>query len=130
MLRVRTYVDISSIPNIGLGLFANERITKGTVIWEYTEGLDFVKDLDEVDDMNPIDKEFATTYSYLDVDINKYIFMADNARFFNHSEISPNVDEHGQGLTAKTVANKDIEIGEELLTNYFVFDKTATIKLK
>lgn len=33
MLLVKIYVDVSTIPGAGLGLFAGEPLAEGTVIW-------------------------------------------------------------------------------------------------
>lgn len=126
MMRVKTYLAVSTIPNGGIGLFADETIEEGTVVWEFVEGLDLEIPESNIDKMHELDKKFMFTYPFFDEETKNFIFPVDNARFFNHSE-TPNVKE-GKGKE-KTIANRRIEKGEELLTNYYHFDARAHIKL-
>jgi len=134
MLRVKTYLALSTIPDIGIGLFADETISKGAVVWEFVDGLDQVLTWQDIHSMDKSDKEFVEKYGYLrkqpgtkDV----YVLCLDNARFMNHSE-SPNVIDNPDvyGIDGKTVAGKTIQKGEEILCDYFGFDANAEEKLK
>lgn len=126
MLRVKTYLDKSTIPNGGIGLFADEDIEEGTVVWEFVEGMDVEIPEEKLEHMHPLDKEFMLTYPYYNEPTKSFIFPVDNARFFNSSD-TPNVKED-KGK-APTLAARKIFKGEELLTNYFLFDGKAKDKL-
>jgi len=62
MLKVKTYLDISTIPNIGIGLFADERIDGGTVIWDFVEGLDFVISNSDLSKLPSLEQDFIKKY--------------------------------------------------------------------
>lgn len=120
MLRVKTKLGLSTIPNAGIGLFADEFIPKGTIIWQYEEGLDIQITEEEYQKQHPLYKEFLTTYSFA---YNKRLCLCvDNARFFNHSN-EPNCysDEYNVNNLGYTKAKRDIQIGEELLDDYNAF---------
>ncbi len=107
MLLVRTYLDKSDIH--GIGLFATEPIKKGTVIWEYRKGFDFmVKDSDLYHlprSLHPF-RAFVLWYGYLDSKTMKHVVCADDARFMNHS-FTPNTDNTNND---GTIANRDITV--------------------
>ena len=113
MLRVKTYLDNSSIH--GFGVFAAQHIKKGTLVWQFVPDIDIViveKDYIEQD------KEFIDTYAYYDKQLNKSILSSDNDKFTNHSYM-PNTEPNIDG---DVIANKDIIIGEEITINYFDID--------
>ncbi len=122
MIVVKTVVKQSGIE--GLGLFAEERIPKGTTVWKYDPRFDLSFDPKEVEAWDLLQKDFLIRYAYLSTDSGKYIFCADDARFMNHSATKNNLDVmpfEGEPET-RGVANRDIEAGEEILINYRTFD--------
>lgn len=126
MLRVKTFLEKSNIPNGGIGLFAAEQIEEGTVIWEFTEGLDMEITEETFNKMHPLDQKFVMTYPFFDEENKIFIFPVDNARFFNSSNMPNVLEDKGK---APTIAARRIEKGEELLTNYYLFDGKAKDKL-
>jgi SET domain-containing protein len=122
MLVVKTSVKPSDIE--GLGLFAEEKIPKGSVVWRYDPRFDLFFDPQEVDAMPALQKELIDRYAYLSTETGKYVYCIDDTRFMNHSSVKNNLDVvpfEGEPET-RAVANRDIEIGEELLINYRTFD--------
>lgn len=122
MLTVKTSVKPSSIE--GLGLFAEEKILKGTSIWIFNPRFDIFFDPKEVEKMDPVQRDFMKRYAYLSHTTGKYVLCADDARFMNHSTTQNNLD-----ITAfpgepetRGIAKRDIEIGEEILVNYREID--------
>jgi SET domain-containing protein len=119
MLLVKTYLDRSDIH--GIGLFAGERIAKGTVIWRLSPAIDVLLAPEQVAALHPASRVQIEKYTYLDRRLGMLVLCGDDARFFNHAE-APNChdypDEHG----GTTVAARDIEIGEELTSDYASFD--------
>ena len=114
---VRTKLDKSSIA--GIGLFAEEAIKAGTVVWKFQPKLDLLLTKDEVNELADAAKEQFLNYAYFDESYGKYLLCGDDARFFNHSD-DPNCA-NGDGDEDTTIAARDIEKGEELTCNYKTF---------
>jgi len=109
----------------GFGLFAKKLIPKGTVWWHAREQdvMIITKDQFIILDSSiksPQIENFMTillNYSYCERDIDALIFILDNNRYVNHS-FKPNsgLTEDGTGL--RSVAQRDIQIGEEITEDY------------
>lgn len=112
MLCVKTIVKKSEIS--GLGLFADEKIKKGTIIWQYESTIDLLLTETLLNRLPAIAQERIRNYTYFDPYHKKYILCGDDARFFNHS-LENNCDDSEEDIT---VAIRDIELGEELTVNY------------
>jgi|SRR3989344_1306469 len=112
MLMVKTKIGPSGIA--GIGLFADQVILKGTVVWKYQEGFDLLLSKEEVEKLSGPAKEQFYNYAYLDKKRGKYMLCSDDARFFNHSD-NYDCDDRVDDITT---AVRDIEIGEELTVNY------------
>lgn len=100
----------------GLGLFADEPIAKGTVVWKFDGGLDQVFSEDFYATRNALLKNYLFTYAWLEE--KGWILCADDARFMNHSAL-PSL---GGGKLPVSIALRDIEVGEELTEDYETFD--------
>jgi len=127
MLLVKTKIGPSAIH--GIGLFADQFIPKGTVIWKFAEGFDVRVPADELARLAEPAKEQFLNYAYQNKDTNKFVLCFDDARFFNHSD-APNTesaalpdDEDGM-----TIASRDIVQGEEITCDYKEFDGDAARK--
>ena len=122
MLTIKASVKTSKIE--GLGLFADERIPKGTTVWKFDARFDIFFDPEEVKNMAPIQKALVEKYAYLSTETGKYVYCIDDSRFMNHSSVNNNLDVvlFPDELETRGVANRDIEIGEERLINYRNFD--------
>ena len=107
---------VSTIEGAGIGCFASERIEAGQLIWELDPIVDRIYNDANLESMDSLTRQFVKTYSYRHGGL--YYLCVDNGRFFNHSE-SPNtrdpLDEY------KTYALRDIEVGEEILSDYRTF---------
>lgn len=115
MLVVKSYVAPSKIH--GLGLFADEPISRGTVVWRFDSEWDRVYHRDIVDLLPEPARNHLLTYGYFDGD--EIVLCADNGKYFNHSQ-DPNVEaSSGRGCD---VALRDIQPGEELTADYRRFD--------
>lgn len=115
MLRVPTVVAPSSIQ--GVGLFAAEPIAEGTVIWEFTPGVDWRIPVGEMERFPEPYRSWLLRYVYREPS-GCYVLCGDNAKFMNHS-FDPNCDDVDGPFT---VAKRDIAEGEELTCDYRVFD--------
>jgi uncharacterized protein len=107
----------------GIGLFADQKIKKGTITWKFDAKFDILFDPKEINLMPKIQKEFIMHFSYLSKKTNKYVFSIDDSRFTNHSA-NNNIDSIEMPGEPELcgVAKKDIAIGEELTVNYRLFD--------
>jgi SET domain-containing protein len=121
MLTIKASAKPSKIN--GIGLIADERIPKGTVTWRFNKTFDLQFEPDDVVKMPKEHQDLIYKYAFLSMTTGKYIFCIDDSRFTNHS-IHNNIDSipfDGE-LETLGVANRDVEIGEELLVNYRTFD--------
>jgi len=128
MLLVKTEIKQSTIPNIGLGLFAAEFIPKNTIIWAFNHIVDKIIPQNKLIYLEQIERDYLTKYAYrVGTDL---ILCSDNGKYINHST-NPNVDDfidiHNRSLT---VANRDIQAGEELFSDYSSFDDDSKDGLK
>lgn len=123
MLLVKTYLDKSKIN--GIGVFADEFIPKGTAIWKFKKGLDFVLTKEDLDKQPEVTKSFVLHYGYYNKFEGGYVICVDDARFMNHSK-NPNTDDT---TFSGTFAKRDIKKEEEITCNYFDFDTNAKLKL-
>jgi len=119
MLLVKTSLRMSTIPEAGIGCFAAEKIPQGYKIWQFNPYIDRVFTQDEFDSFDSLQQEFLKIYCYMHD--ARYYLCVDNSRFFNHSS-DPNTYE---SITQQaTYAARDIESGEEILSNYSDFGVT------
>ncbi len=107
----------------GIGLFADQDIKKGKLIWKFDPRFDILFDPKEVDLMPKIQKDFIKHCAYLSKVTGKYILSVDDSRFLNHSS-NNNIDgiDIAGGPEGGDAANRDIRAGEELTVDYRTFD--------
>lgn len=118
MLLVKTKVKNSDVH--GLGLFADEFIPKGTAIWKLNSKFDLLLSKDDVKNLSDAVQAQVLHYGYFDENYQMYVLCSDDARFFNHSN-TPNCLDKMVGSEDMTIALRDIEIGEELTSDYSTF---------
>lgn len=115
MLLVKTIVGTSRIH--GVGVFAEEPIARGTIVWRYEPLFDRSLAESDLVDVPPAFRDYLNRYAYRSKDLDgQLILSCDNARFLNHSS-SPNTDE----LAFCSVANEPISIGQEITCDYGAF---------
>ncbi len=127
MILVKTKLKQSLIN--GIGLFANQFISKNTIVWKYNLRLDQLYHRDEWKSTPKMVKKLLKHYGYKN-EYGDYILCGDDARFFNHSDTPNCFEEYSPGGTAPTIANRDIQKGEELTIDYSSFDNDYKEKLK
>lgn len=128
MLEIETYLKDSKIN--GIGLFTKNFIPKNTVIWRFKDGFDSILKEKEFKDLPEVAKNMILHYMFYSDDLDGYVLMPDDAKFFNHST-TPNTktvpDDKGH-IEPMTVASRDILADEELTCDYLEFDKSASQK--
>ena len=116
MMLVPTYVAPSPIH--GAGLFTSEPIAKGTLIWEFIEGLDVEIPEKFLQHENESVRVYLDRYTYPHPHRAGFVVLdGDNGRFMNHSE-EPNSDFRTPNVGYALV---DIPADTELLCNYHEF---------
>lgn len=115
MLLVKTIIKLSDIN--GIGLFADEFIKKGTIIWKFEPTIDILLSKDEFLRLPEFNQQQLRKYVFFDNTYNKYMLCGDHARFLNHCD-NPNCDD---SLPNMTIALRDIPKGEELTVDYKTF---------
>ena len=113
MIVVKTKLDKSLIS--GIGLFANQDILKGELIWKMTSISVFLITPDKYEELSKIEKNFIIEkdYYWLDDDGN-YLIPIDDSRFVNHSN-NPNIIEKDEN---SCIASREIKQNEELTIDY------------
>ena len=119
MLLVKTYLEKSPIH--GIGLFAAEPISEGTVVWRLDPRIDTLLDAAAIASLAPPARAQIEKYTYLDPVLLRYVLCGDDARFFNHSD-QPNCRDVPDQDGGFTVAARAIAAGEELTCNYAEID--------
>lgn len=119
MMRFKTQIKESTIPGAGLGCFAAELIPENAILWIFDSNLDRKFTQEEIDMLTDFDRDFVEKYSYMHD--GYYYLCMDDGRYINHSD-EPNTRE----LTSiqATIATRDIQAGEEILSNYGHFGIT------
>jgi SET domain-containing protein len=113
MIVIKTKLDKSLIS--GIGLFANQDVLKGELIWKMTSISVFKITPDRYEALSQIEKDFITDkdYHWLDEHGN-YLIPIDDSRFVNHSN-NPNIIETDENFC---FASRNINQNEELTIDY------------
>ena len=115
MLLIKTKLGSSKIH--GIGIFADQNISKGTIVWGFNSLIDIYITKSDLKKLPISSQEQLLKYIFLDKICKNYLLCGDDARFFNHSD-KPNCDD---GTDNITTAIKNIKKGEELTVNYKIF---------
>ena len=117
MLLISTYVAPSSIQ--GLGVFADEFIPAGNLIWDFNPKFDILVNEMELGTLPPHVQSFIARYSYPHLGMAGHrVIDVDNGKYMNHS-LAPNTDFR---VFEKGYAIVDIAPGQEITCNYHEFD--------
>ena len=121
MFLIPTYLGPSAIH--GTGVFAARDVPAGTRIWEFTPGVDWELEPDELAAFpEPFQSELRA-WCYLDA-AGFYVLCGDSGKFMNHSD-APNCDDPPDRTT---VTNRNVRAGEELTCDYRTFDRETAEK--
>jgi SET domain-containing protein len=127
MLQVKTIVKESSIPGAGKGLFADQFIPKGSFVWIWNPIIDKEISTNMLQYMTELEQVFVNKYGYREG--NKIFLCSDDAKYFNHS-FTPNcIDYYHKTWGGVTEALIDINIGDEITSDYTKFDDDSKQKL-
>lgn len=116
----RTYLAPSKIH--GVGCFAAEKINAGAVVWCYDPRVDIQMSPNDLNELPAAAREQVLRYGYMDTD-GWVTICYDDARCINHAD-APNVMAGGT-YDSYDVAVRDIEVDEEITTDYRTYDHGA-----
>lgn len=118
MFLKKTYLNKSIIH--GIGLFADEDILKGEIIWTPSDIFTLHIDKNDFEELHESDKSMVRHYGYFHKEMGIWHFGSDNSRFINHSK-DPTITrtDTGDGVQAL----RDILKGDELTQNYTDFEE-------
>lgn len=121
MLFVKTKIGPSWIA--GIGLFADQDIKKGELVWKFTPGFDQEIKAEKLLKLNTIAYQTFLNYSYRLLDSKTYVLVFDDSRFLNHAD-KPNLidSDVDSSVWLGVIAARDIYRGEELTCDYKQFD--------
>jgi hypothetical protein len=112
--------QLKEIPNKGIGVISVEKIKINTIVYRDDLNFDILLSQEQVDRMPDTLKSFVDTYCSFIKEYNSYYVCMDNSRFLNHSF---NANLKWDDVDKKYIANRDIDMGEELTSNYTEFDE-------
>ena len=117
MLCVKTIKQNSAVH--GIGLFSDQDIPTGTVIWRFQDGFDQVFTESEIRALPKEAQIFLARHAYMSKKTGRFILDSDDGRYFNHSETSNSATKSSpEGLEDVIVAIKHIKQGEEITIDY------------
>ena len=111
MLLVSTYVARSKIH--GWGLFANEDIQSGQIVWAFDPNFDIEIPADLLKCFLECDQNFVKTHAEYMAKRNTYILGNDGDIYMNHSD-NPNLIDKENYM----IAGENISKGDEITCDY------------
>ncbi len=117
----------------GNGVFANQDIPKGKIVWKYVEGHDITLPQSDYENLSKEQKVYLDKVAYLSSESGLYIYPPENdpALYTNHNALNHNLSvvvDKSISVEPFFVANRDINAGEEITNNYHEFDEAIKTK--
>lgn len=112
MMRIKSYLAAS--PLHGVGCFAAENVSAGTLVWQFDPKLDRELLPNEIGAVPETATAFLKSHAWKSPS-GTILVCLDSGGYFNHSN-TPNTCMSEDGY--QCLAIKDIVTGEELTTNY------------
>jgi uncharacterized protein len=127
MMLIRTRVASSAIH--GLGLFTVDPVPRGTPVWRFAPGYEFVVTPEQFAALPAAAQEHTRWFGYLEPGTGNFLRSGDHACFMNHSPAPNTGAPAGATAPVTTVALRDLPAGEELTCDYRAFDADVAWKL-
>jgi len=125
MYIISTKITKSNIE--GLGVFAQEQIAKGKIVWQFKQNHDIKLTPEDYSALPAGKRLMLDKTAYLSPWTGYWVFPPDNdpAQYTNHSNQNNLSVVYDKDISTEPyfIANRDIRVGEELTNNYHDFDK-------
>jgi uncharacterized protein len=119
MIHIKYKLDKSNLH--GVGLFADEDISKGKLIYTPSPLLDVNLTQEQFDSLDVKEKQEVRWWGFWDEPTKKWHVDFDVSHFINH-EREGTVTQDTSHADAYLIAARDIKKGEELTQNYLEFE--------
>lgn len=111
----------------GSGVFADQDIPKGSVVWKFDPRHDLTMSLEDFEKLDSEAKADIRKVAYISPTSGRWVYPPANdpARYTNHSETSNNLSavfDSGTSSEPLFIAKTEIAKGTELTVNYTEFD--------
>jgi hypothetical protein len=127
MINIKYKLKLSELH--GIGLFADEGIKKGQLVYTASPLLDINISEEQFETLSENEKREMRWWGFYDK-INKVWHSDfDVTRFVNHSD-KPTLTQDERYTDAYLVATRDISKGEELTQNYLEFETEEDVKAR
>ena len=124
MYTVKIKVRTSDIE--GKGVFAAEKVSKGKIVWLYDSGKDLAVTQEEFAKFDQDKKDWFHHSAYLSPWTGLWICPPENdaSNYTNHGAGNNLTAQYDPSVSSEPffIANRDIEVGEEITNNYHEFD--------
>lgn len=124
MIHIKYKLDRSD--HHGIGLFADQDIRKGTLIYTASPMLDTNITQEQFDALDEKEKKEVRWWGFFDEPTQKWHVDFDVSHFINHSH-EGTVTQDPEHSDAYLVATKDMTTGEELTQNYLEFESKENL---
>lgn len=111
----------------GIGLFTDQEIQKGQLIYTASPLLDVDITQKQFDSLNEKEKAEIKWWGFFDEASDKWHVDFDVSKFINHS-YNPTVTQDPDHQEAYLVATRNLAKGEELTQNYLEFESEEDLK--
>ncbi len=125
MIHIKYKLDKSNLH--GIGLFTEEDIKKGQVVYSSSPVLDVNISQEQFDSLDEKEKREIRFWGFWDEPNNVWHVDFDSSKFINHSSDST-LTQDKKHKDAHLVATRDIKAGEELTQNYLEFESKEDLK--
>jgi len=126
MFKIKYKIAYSKIH--GSGVFAEENILKGSIIWEPDKDGQEISQ-QEFDQKSPAEKEKISFYGFKSKNTGKYYYSVGDIHFINHSDDGNSTEriamDSGEGIM---FAKRGIKKGEEITQDYREFESEEDTK--
>lgn len=125
MIHIKYKLDKSKLH--GIGLFAQENLKKGQLIYTASPLLDVNISQKQFDSLNEKEKGEIRYWGFWDEPNKVWHVDFDNSKFINHS-FTPTLTQDPRYKDAYLITTRDVKKGEELTQNYLEFESEEDLK--
>lgn len=125
MIHIKYKLEVSDLH--GIGLFSDQEIKKGELIYTASPLLDLNINQEQFDSLAQKEKDEILWWGFFDQPSKMWHVDFDVSKFINHS-YEPTVTQNASHDEAYIVASRDIKPGEELTQSYLEFESQEDLE--